>query len=60
VDAVSVTSEAALGALLALLSTQWQDVTTVTTPVGSHIRKVLKSMRNAMVELGFVRIGLRI
>jgi uncharacterized protein (UPF0212 family) len=54
---VSVTGQIALCTPLGLFPTEWKNITTVAAPVGSHVRKGLESVGNAVVELGFVRIG---
>ena len=51
-------SERALCTLPAVLLAKWQHVTTVTTPVGTNIRELLETMRNAMVNLLLLWIGL--
>ena len=45
------------GALF-VFSTQWQDVATMAAPIGPHIGKIFKSVRNTMVELLLVGVGL--
>lgn len=51
VDAVVVAGRTALGTLASLLSSKRQHVTTVATPVGSHIGEGLEAMRNTVVDL---------
>jgi hypothetical protein len=60
VYAVSVTCQVALCTPLGLLPTEWENITTVAAPIGSHVRKRFKSVGDTVVELGFVRIGFSI
>ena len=40
------------------LPTQWQHVATVTAPIGTHITKCFKAVRNSVVDLRFIGIVL--
>lgn len=45
-------------ALLRLLLPKWKNVTTMAAPIGTHVREVFETMRDAVIQLGFIRIGL--
>lgn len=53
-----VTSETAFGTFSTIFLTKGQNITTVTAPVGAHIREFLETMRDAMIDLFLVRVGL--
>ena len=50
----------ALGALPAILLTKGQNIAAVTAPVSSHVAEPFETMRYPVVQLLFVRVGLRI
>lgn len=56
--AVGMRCQAALGTLSAILLAKWEDVTTVAAPVCRHVGEGLESVRNAVVNLFLVRVGL--
>lgn len=43
-----------------IFATQWQDVATMTAPIGPHIGEVLESVWDAMIELLLIRVGFRV
>jgi hypothetical protein len=44
------------GAFARVLFAEWEDITTMTTPICANIGKRLKSMGNAMVQFFFVGV----
>lgn len=58
VNAARVTSKLALCASSGLAPTQREHVTTVATPVGTHVVESIEAVRNAVVDLLLVGIGL--
>jgi hypothetical protein len=54
--AISMACESTFRAFLDTLPTQGKKITTMTAPIGAHIREVLPTMGNAMIDLGFIRI----
>lgn len=55
---LSMCREATLSTLPTVFLAQRQHVTTVTAPIGTDVRKLLESMRNPMIDLLLIWIGL--
>lgn len=58
--ALLVSCKRTLGTLSAVLLAKRQHVTTVATPVGTNVRELLETMRNAMVDLLLLWVGLSV
>jgi hypothetical protein len=47
-------------AFATLFLSQWQHVTAMTAPIRGDVGEILPAMRNAMIDLGLVRVRLGI